>query len=138
MYSKKTLASAAMIGLLSLGGVPGLVTEAQADELQSLSNMERERAQMVRMFVDAGVSSSQRHRRIDSIRRRLVDLERMVLRDDRLLGNTHRLVRLTFNNYELSFLVHASAEAGQAPMEHWLNQIGLSNEVILTAKVGRR
>lgn len=119
-------------------GLFSLANQVFAEELQSLKNMERERAQLIQTFIDPRVSPATRQRKIESSQRHLVDLERMVLRDDQLLGLTSRVVRLTFQNYDLSFLVHASAEADHSPIEHWLSQVGLSNDAVLSASVGRR
>ena len=124
--------TSALIVLLSAGCL------THADELQSLKNMERERAQMVSAFLDTDVTPQERQQYVSSSKRHLVDLERMVLRDDELLGNTSRLVKLVFKNYDLSFLVHASAEAQHGFVEHWLIEVGLSNDAILAARIGPR
>lgn len=132
MKTTHFIKATAFIGLLAIS------VSAQADALQSLKNMERERAEMIQAFLDTDVTPIQRQQAIAASERHLVDLERMVLRDDELLGNTSRLVRLTFKNYDLSFLVHAAAEARHASIEHWLAEVGLSNQAILEATVGPR
>jgi hypothetical protein len=132
MNKVKISRTTALIVLLSTGGL------TQADELQSLKNMERERAQMVSAFIDTDATPHERQQTVSSSKRHLVDLERMVLRDDELLGNTSRLVKLVFRNYDLSFLVHASAEAEHGFVEHWLTEVGLSNDAILGARIGPR
>ena len=111
---------------------------AAASELQTLKNMERERAQLVASFIDPELEPQNRQAAIASKQKRLVDLERMVLRDDALLGNTDRMVQFAFNSYDLSFLVHASAEAKQMPIAHWLDQVGFSHDDIAATKIGRR
>ncbi len=122
-----------MLTTLILGSV-----HTNANELQSLKNMERERAQLIAMFVDADIATDARHIKVQARQNRLVDLERLVMRDDRLLGHKHRLVRRTFSDYDLSFLVHASAESKQQPIEHWLSEMGLDTGSVLHTHVGRR
>lgn len=126
------------ITLIIMAGCLGTGTALYANELQSLQNMERERAALVAMYRDTALDAESRQARATSLKQRLVDLERMVLRDDRLLGHQDRLVRLAFDNYELSFLMHASAEAEVAPVEQWLGEVGLGTDDILGTTAGRR
>lgn len=62
----------------------------------------------------------------------------MVLRDDRLLNNQSAIVQRAFQNYELTFLIHASAEKNLLPMELWLSELNISSNSILSTKKGRR
>lgn len=111
---------------------------ASAKETQTLKNMERERADLISAYLDDQANVDTRQLQIQSKLRRLVDLERMVLRDDRLPGSGDRLVHLAFKNYDLSFLVHASTEANRAPIEQWVAELGLSTQDILSTAQGRR
>ena len=129
---KKTLTLALIMGASFMA--PNL----QATELQALKNMERERATLINTLRDDSLEPETRHVKLMNQRQRLIDLERMVLRDDRLLGHKDKLVALTFRDYELSFLIHASAEADQNPVEHWLAEVGLSADDVMEARVGRR
>jgi hypothetical protein len=109
-----------------------------ANEIRTLTNMERERAELISAYLDDQVTVDARQLQIQDNQKRLVDLERMVLRDDRLLGSQDRLVRLAFDNYDLSFLVHASTESEHAPIEQWVSEMGLSSEDIMLTESGRR
>ena len=71
-------------------------------------------------------------------RTRLVDLERMVMRDDSLKGKNTPEVRIAFENYDLTFLVHASVERNRALIDHWLEQVGVSTNTLMSARMGRR
>ena len=71
-------------------------------------------------------------------RARLVDLERMVLRDDSLQGKSTPAVRNAFENYDLSFLAHASVEQNRSMVDHWLEQVGVSTNSLMSARLGRR
>ena len=123
--------------ILLVALIPLSIT-AHAGKLQTLANMERQRADLLATYLDSEQSIAHKQRQITGHQTRLIDLERMVLRDDRLSGNKDRLVRLTFSNYDLSFLLHASAEADRAPIEQWLSSIGLGTNDILEARPGIR
>jgi serine phosphatase RsbU (regulator of sigma subunit) len=115
-----------------------LQSTAQADALQTLKNLERERSSLIALLLDNSLKAEQRNQKIASKTRRLVDLERMVLRDSRLEGNTHTLVRRAFNDYDRTFLAHASVEQNKHVSGHWFDLVGLSNAAILNAQRGIR
>jgi len=119
---------------LALASIPF----AQAADLRSLENLERERARMLSLALSHDMESVQREQRLKAMLRTLVDLERMVLRDDRLLGVADPKVRRAFKHYELTFVSHASMEAQQQVVDFWLEQQGLSTDRILSAKAGLR
>ena len=126
-----------MTALVLLALVP-MADGAYASELQSLKNLERERAELINSFRDVDLDTDGRYTRVQAQTQRLVDLERVVLRDDRLLGHKDHLVRRTFADYDLSFLVHASAEAGTVPVAHWMDRLGFDTGSVMSASRGRR
>jgi len=128
--SKYTLAGLAAATLLI-----GLAAPASAGTLE---NMERERAIMIETMLSGDIDNNQRQGRLDIARTRLLDLERMVLRDKSLLGKNQPLVRAAFDNYDLTFVVHASVENNRSLADHWLSEIGLSTQAIMNARSGRR
>jgi len=115
----------------------GVVSTVNADN-RTLSNLERERAAMIGAFTNEQLTLTQREQQIGLNQRRLMDMERMVIRDDRLLGASDPFVKKAFDHYEMTFLVHASAEANQHLVDFWLQQLQLDSEQILTSKKGRR
>ncbi len=108
---------------------------AKAD---TLANMERERALLIETMLDGEITPAERQVRLEGAQRRLLDLERMVLRDDKLVGRNTPQVRRAFANYDLTFLVHASAEKSRAMADTWLAQLGISTQSVMSAKQGRR
>ena len=104
----------------------------------TLENLERERALLVQTFMNPTLSPEQRQSSIASTNRRLVDLERMVLRDKSLRGKNSKVVRRAFKSYDVSFMAHASAEKNLTLVDNWMEQFGLSTEALMTAEVGRR
>lgn len=110
----------------------------QANELRLLENLERERAHLIELMLDVALDPDKRRTLIENKVRRLVDLERMVMRDKRLEGNTHINVQRAFKSYDLTFMAHASLEQKQSLVAHWVDQTGLSNDAIMTSGRGIR
>ncbi len=110
-------------------------TAAGADTLE---NLERERALMVTTLLDPAMSPQERNTKTATFTHRLVDLERMVLRDKSLTGRNTPIVRKAFQNYDLTFLVHASTENDLLIVDHWMDQVGLNTHNLMSARLGRR
>lgn len=127
---KITLVITTIVSLLS--------SSAFANNLFSLENLERERAALLNAQLDSSLDLNQRQQKVQSIYRRLVDIERMVLRDDRVTSSTSSLAQNAFNKYELTFLVHSSAEKSLPPLSHWMSELHLTTNNILSAKTGYR
>lgn len=104
----------------------------------TLENMERERAILLETILSGDLNPGERESRIQVARTRLVDLERMVLRDKKLIGRNTPAVRAAFDNYDLTFLVHASTEKGRSIADHWLGEVGVSTTALMNARMGRR
>ena len=104
----------------------------------TLENMERERAIMLNTLFSTEGTDAQRTQKLKISRERLIDMERMVIRDKSLVGKNTPAVRAAFENYDLTFLVHASLENNRSIMDHWLKEIGVSTETLMAARLGRR
>jgi len=104
----------------------------------TLENLERERSMTIKTFLDSNLNIDERQAKLDSQRRRLVDLERIVMRDKSLRGKNTKTVRVAFKNYDVTFLGHASAEKGHTMVDHWLNQFGVSTDSLMSSRVGSR
>ena len=126
----KTLPVAALIATAAIGA-----TAAQAG---SVENMERERAIMLQTMLDPNMSQQERHAKAALSQKRLIDLERIVLRDKSLEGRNTPAVKRIFHNYDLSFLVHAAAEKNLTVSDHWFEQIGISSQSLMVATLRRR
>lgn len=113
-------------------------TAVAEEEPRTLQNMERERSLMVDAMLNPGLSPDQRHVQLATAQRRLVDLERIVLRDPNIVGHRSVVVRRAFANYDLTFLVHASAENSRHLTDHWLTEMGISTATLSRARKGRR
>jgi hypothetical protein len=104
----------------------------------TLENMERERAILLETILSGDMNAAERESRIQVAKTRLVDLERMVLRDKKLIGRNTPAVRAAFDNYDLTFLVHASTEKSRSIADHWLGEVGVSTTALMNARMGRR
>ena len=124
-----------LAGTATAMGLTALAVPANAGTLE---NMERERAIMIETLLSGDIDNNQRQGRMEIARTRLVDLERQVLRDKSLIGKNRPLVRAAFDNYDLTFVVHASVEKNRSVADHWLSEIGLSTQAVMNARTGRR
>ena len=104
----------------------------------SLENMERERALLLNSMLTSELTPEKRQAKVEISRNRLIDLERLVLRDKSLIGKSTPSVRAAYENYDLTFLVHASTEHNRTLLDHWLSQVGVSTESLMNARIGRR
>ena len=59
-----------------------------------LENLERERAMVIKNIIDPDLSPGERQEKIKNSKIRLVDLERMVLRDTKLKGSVRHIQNL--------------------------------------------
>jgi hypothetical protein len=125
-----------MLPLMALSAI--LIGLSQSVWAGTLENMERERAILLEALLSGDLDVAERQGKIDVARRRLVDLERMVLRDKTLMDKNTPAVRAAFENYDLSFLVHASVEKNRGLADHWLSEIGISTQTLMNARMGRR
>ena len=127
---KRNLAGALALGAALVASLPAAAG--------TLENLERERAILIENALDPEVSADARQSRIDNAVPRLGDLERMVLRDEDLTGRNTPAVRRAFQNYDLTFLVHAATEGNRSVIDHWLEQIGISTQTLMATQVRRR
>ena len=104
----------------------------------TLENLERERALTINTMLDPEVAIKDRQAKMAGAKVRLIDLERMVLRDKKLTGRNTPAVRQAFENYDLTFLVHGATEKNISIMDAWLNQLGMTTQSVLSATLRRR
>ena len=104
----------------------------------SIENLERERTILVGNLLTLEITAEERQAKLSVSQRRLIDLERIVLRDKSLVGLNTPAVKRAFSNYDLTFLVHASVEKNRSLADHWLEQVAITQQTILGAVSRRR
>ena len=104
----------------------------------TVENLERERALVVEKILNPALTPDERSQSLVPSKARLVDLERMVLRDKSLKGRNTPTVRKAFENYDLTFLVHASTERNLSLTDNWLTQMGITTHNIMSATIRNR
>ena len=104
----------------------------------TVENLERERAILIDTFLNPEMTPAERQTRIATSKNRLLDLERMVLRDDGLIGRATPAVKRAFANYDLTFLIHASAEKDMSVTDNWLAQMDITTQAVMSAARRRR
>ncbi len=108
------------------------------NSLFTLENLERQRAVLLNNLTTKQLNAYQREQETKHLIKRLVDLERMVLRDDRIAASNSIMAKKAFQNYELTFLVHAGSESKKSPMAHWLYSLKITDESIAKSSSGAR
>ena len=104
----------------------------------TVENLERERAILIETLLDPDATLAEREANVETSKHRLVDLERMVLRDESLIGRNTPTVKRAFANYDLTFLIHAAAEKNMSVVDNWLEQLGVTTQSLMSAKRARR
>jgi len=133
-----TLNSKSLTKVFAAAVIVGSTLVAMPAFAGTVENLERERAILIDTMLDADVTPAEREAKIETSRNRLVDLERMVLRDDSLVGVNTPTVRRAFANYDLTFLIHAATEKEMPVIDNWLEQMGITTQSLMSAKRARR
>lgn len=126
----KLLFSHVIAGLL----VCSAAATATAD---SVSLMKHGRAELITNLIDPNMDTEKRLEKLSILKRSQMNLEQVVVRDDKLSPRRTANTRL-FREFDRNFLVHASHEANRTLGEHWFQIIGLSSDSLRAARIGRR
>lgn len=130
MRSIQKIATALAIGASAL-----IAEYAQAG---SIENLERERTILVENMLTPEMTAEERQAKMGIAKRRLIDLERIALRDKSLVGRNTPAIKRAFASYDLTFMVHASVEKNRSLADHWLEQVGITQQDVLSAVSRRR
>jgi hypothetical protein len=129
---EKTYKTFAVLAILASTLMAG---HAQAG---SIENLERERTILVDNMLTPEMTPAERQAKMVIAKRRLIDLERIALRDKSLVGRNTAAISRAFANYDLTFIVHASVEKGLSLADHWMEQVGITQQDVLSAVSRRR
>ena len=125
-------------GVISLMAISITTVQAKPNPLFTLENLERERAVFLNNLTTTTLTTYDREQQGNHLLKRLIDMERMVLRDDRIAQSNSVMAKNAFKNYELTFLVHAGSESKKSPMAHWLHTLNITTEHIQKSQSGAR
>ena len=120
---------------LTIGASALMAEYAQAG---SIENLERERTILVENMLTPEMTAEERQAKMGIAKRRLIDLERIALRDKSLVGRNTPAIKRAFASYDLTFMVHASVEKNRSLADHWLEQVGITQQDVLSAVSRRR
>ena len=118
-------------------GALAAVASMSTVQAGTLENLERERALVIENILNPDLTPEQRSQKVEGAKPRLVDLERMVLRDIKLKGRNTPTVRRAFENYDLTFMLHAATERKLSLTDNWLSQLGITTQSIMSASIRR-
>ncbi len=112
-----------------------LAAPAQAG---SIENLERERTILIESLLTPEMTAEERQAKLSISKRRLYDRERIAPRDKSLVGRNTPAIKRAFANYDLTFLVHAAVEKNRTLADHWLEQVGVGKQDVLSGVSRRR
>ena len=104
----------------------------------SIDSLERERARALDLVLDKSISIGERKKRLEISKMRLLDLERMTINNKNINKNPNYRTIKAFENFDLTFLVHASLEKDKPISLIWLEKIGLTTENLMSTRVTRK
>ncbi len=111
---------------------------AEHAQAGSIENLERERTILVDNMLTPEMTAVERQAKMGIAKRRLIDLERIVLRDKSLVGRNTPAIKRAFANYDFTFLIHASVEKNRSLADKCLEQVGITQQDVLSAVSRRR
>ena len=104
----------------------------------SIDTLERERAKALNLILDKNVSIGDRKKNLEKSKMRLLDIERMTIKNKDINKNPDYQTIKAFENFDLTFLVHTSLEKGKSLSITWLEKIGLTTENLMNTRITRK
>ena len=101
----------------------------------SIDNMERTRATLITTILDPNLAADNKQNKLLDLKLKLLDKERMVINDKKIIQNPSRYTIKAFEEFELSFLVHASIEKKVDITSHWFNEVGFTSSSLKNTKL---
>ena len=101
----------------------------------SIDNMERTRASLITTILDPNLEADNKQNKLLDLKLKLLDKERIVINDKKIIQNPSRYTIKAFEEFELSFLVHASIEKKVDITSHWFNEVGFTSSGLKNTKL---
>ena len=107
-------------------------------EAATIKNLERTRANTVAVILDMNINPNQRIQKVEKARLKLLDMERITINDSKLSKNPSQYAVNAFENFDLTFLVHASLEKDKSLVIHWFEEVGFTTSNLKRTKAIRK
>ena len=105
---------------------------------ETVENLERMRAKTLTVMFDKNISYDQRSEKVQNLKLKLLDMEKIVLNDNSLSNNPSNNTINAFENFNFTFLVHSSLEKDKPITINWLEELGFTSENLTRSKVFRK
>ena len=107
-------------------------------EATTIKNLERTRANTLAVILDMNINPNQRIQKVEKARLKLLDMERITINDSKLSKNPSQYAVKAFENFDLTFLVHASLEKDKSLAVHWFEEVGFTTSNLKRTKAIRK
>ena len=107
-------------------------------EAGTVENLERVRAKTITMMFDKNINESQRAEKIEKLKIKLLDMEKIVLNDSDLAKNPSNKTIKAFENFNFTFLVHSALEKDNPISINWLEDLGFTSDNLKRTQAYRK
>ena len=115
-----------------------ILTMFSGVKAETVENLERMRAKTLTVMFDKNINLNQRADKVQKLKFKLLDMEKIVLNDKNLSNNPSTNTIKAFENFNFTFLVHSSLEKDKPIAINWLEELGFSSENLLRSRVFRK
>jgi hypothetical protein len=107
-------------------------------EAGTVENLERVRAKTITMMFDKNINESQRAKKIEKLKIKLLDMEKIVLNDSDLAKNPSNKTIKAFETFNFTFLVHSALEKDKPISINWLEDLGFTSDNLKRTQAYRK
>ena len=103
-----------------------------------VDTLERERSRLLQHVLNKNISIGDRKENLQKFKMRLLDLERITINNKNISKNPSYQTIKAFENFDLTFLVHASLEHEKSLPILWFEKIGLTTNDLMGTRISRK
>jgi hypothetical protein len=100
--------------------------------------LERERSKLLNHVLNTNISVKDRQQNLEKSKMKLLDLERITINNKNISKNPSYQTIKAFENFDLTFLVHASLEQEKSLPILWFEKVGLTTNNLMNTRVSRK
>jgi len=112
-----------------------ITNHAKASPVDAL---ERERSKLLNHVLNTNISVKDRQQNLEKSKMKLLDLERITINNKNISKNPSYQTIKAFENFDLTFLVHASLEQEKSLPILWFEKVGLTTNNLMNTRVSRK